>query len=129
MKAFSVVLVIALLAALAGCEVSKPYVMKVDRHDQNLETGNRGYLKGTPPPVGDRGDLKRPFLAVDIDLPSDSPQPPAEEAIATEEEAVATEEEAVATEEEAVATEEEAATEEAPAAADQTAAPPEEDIK
>lgn len=56
--------------AFAGCEgVSAPYVMKMDRVDQNVSSGNRGYLKGTPPPAEDRSNLKRPFIAVDIDLP------------------------------------------------------------
>jgi hypothetical protein len=45
-------------------------VTKVERQDQVVDSGNRGYLKGTPPPVGDRGELKRPFMTVDIDLPS-----------------------------------------------------------
>ena len=74
MRAFVVVVMIAAVAVAAvGCSnVSKPYVMKTDRVDQKLEEGNRGYLKGTPPPVGDRGDLKRPWIAVDVDLPESS---------------------------------------------------------
>ncbi|MCX5679145.1 MAG: hypothetical protein NTZ95_00465 [Candidatus Omnitrophica bacterium] len=74
MRVFLAVVVIAAVAiAAAGCgNVSKPYVMKTDRVDQKLEEGNRGYLKGTPPPVGDRGDLKRPWIAVDVDLPETS---------------------------------------------------------
>ena len=59
----------SLILALSGCErVSAPYIMKTDRQDQNLAAGNRGYFKGTPPPPEDRGDLKREFIAVDIDL-------------------------------------------------------------
>lgn len=58
-----------IVLGLVGCEsMSTPYVMKMDRIDQKMDTGNRGYLKGTPPPVKDRGDLKRPFIAIDIDL-------------------------------------------------------------
>ena len=74
MRAFLAVVVIAVIAvAAAGCaNVSKPYVMKTDRVDQNLNEGNRGYLKGTPPPVKDRGDLKRPWIAIDVDLPESS---------------------------------------------------------
>ena len=73
---------IALIAifavALAGCaNVSKPYIMKMDRVDQDLSTGNKGYLKGTPPPPKDRGDLKRPFVAIDIDLPEGKESPEA----------------------------------------------------
>lgn len=74
MRVFLAVVVIAAVAiAAAGCgNVSKPYVMTTDRVDQKLEAGNRGYLEGTPPPVGDRGDLKRPWIAVDVDLPESS---------------------------------------------------------
>ena len=74
MRFFLVVIAIAAVAmAAVGCgNVSKPYVMKTDRIDQKLEEGNRGYVKGTPPPVGDRGDLKRPWIAVDVDLPESS---------------------------------------------------------
>ena len=65
---------LALIAVIAigitGCQVSKPYVTKVDRTDQVMDSGNRGYLKGTPPPAGNRGDLKRPFMTVDIDFPA-----------------------------------------------------------
>ena len=57
------------LAAIGCANVSAPYVMKTDRVDQKLEEGNRGYLHGTPPPPPDRGDLKRPWIAVDVDLP------------------------------------------------------------
>jgi hypothetical protein len=44
--------------------------MEVPRGDQKMDSGNRGYLKGTPPPAEDRTGLKRPFLAVDVDVPS-----------------------------------------------------------
>ena len=44
-------LLICAAMALVGCEkISKPYIMTVDRVDQKVD-GNRGYLKGTPPPV------------------------------------------------------------------------------
>jgi hypothetical protein len=75
MRVVFVVVAIAVAAMFAaGCaNVSAPYVMKTDRVDQKLDgTGNRGYLQGTPPPVGDRGDLKRPWIAVDVDLPESS---------------------------------------------------------
>jgi len=66
------VLCAALITALAGCQgISAPYVMKMDRTDQNVKEGNRGYLKGTPPPADDRSGLKREFIAVDIDLPEE----------------------------------------------------------
>jgi len=63
-------LALSLAIGITGCELSKPYVTKVDRKDQVVDSGNRGYLKGTPPPVGDRGELKRPFMTVDISLPT-----------------------------------------------------------
>jgi len=75
MRVFLAVVVIAALAISAvgcGAKMTNPYIMKTDRIDQKLEEGNRGYLKGTPPPVGDRGDLKRPWIAVDVDLPESS---------------------------------------------------------
>lgn len=70
MRALCLVLALSLIIGITGCQVSKPYVTKVDRTDQVVDSGNRGYLKGTPPPAGDRGDLKRPFMTVDIDLPA-----------------------------------------------------------
>jgi len=69
MKALLVAIIgILFMVGITGCNVSKPYVITKDRVDQQLN-GNRGYLKGTPPPEKDRGNLKRQFLAVDIDLP------------------------------------------------------------
>lgn len=65
---FAVLLSACLTAALIGCEMSKPYIMNTDRVDQTIE-GNRGYLMGTPPPPKDRGELKRPLIAVDIEVP------------------------------------------------------------
>ena len=64
-----VMLAVLLVAGLFGCEISKPYITKVDRTDQDLSVGNKGYLKGTPPPSKDRGELKRPFVTIDIELP------------------------------------------------------------
>ena len=70
MKGLALIAFAAILAAaLIGCQMSAPYVMETDRTDQKMEAGNRGYLKGTPPPAEDRAGLKRPWLAVDVDLP------------------------------------------------------------
>jgi hypothetical protein len=71
MKKFLSVIVCGLIAlGLAGCcGVSAPYIMQTDRVDQDVASGNKGYLKGTPPPSDDRSNLKRPLIAVDIDLP------------------------------------------------------------
>lgn len=63
------VLAICVAIGMVGCaNVSKPYVMQMERHDQVVD-GNRGYLKGTPPPAEDLTGRKRPFLAIDVDLP------------------------------------------------------------
>lgn len=70
MKIIAVVLGLCIAMGLAGCEISKPYVITVDRVDQKVSEGNRGYMKGTPPPADERQGLKRPLIAVDIDLPS-----------------------------------------------------------
>lgn len=60
----------ALAIGAAGCsDISAPYIMQTDRVDQKMDLGNRGYLKGTPPPAADRGNLKRPLIAIDVDLP------------------------------------------------------------
>lgn len=64
-----VMLSTVMVIGLGGC-ISKPYVMTMDRVDQKMDVGNRGYLMGTPPPPEDRGELKRQFIAVDIDLPT-----------------------------------------------------------
>ena len=68
MKLWALILIACIALAAAGCErISKPYIMTVDRVDQKVE-GNRGYLKGTPPPEQARANLKRPLIAVDMDL-------------------------------------------------------------
>lgn len=73
---FTAFLIIGTLT-MAGCanlgetKVSKPYIMEVDRIDQKIE-GNRGYIKGTPPPAEDKTGRKRPLITVDVDLPRTS---------------------------------------------------------
>ncbi len=70
MRVLVLVLAVCFAAGLLGCEsISKPYIMTVDRVDQKVE-GNRGYLVGTPPPAEERDNLKRPLIAVDMDLVS-----------------------------------------------------------
>ena len=65
------------VGAMAGCanfgetKVSMPYVSQTERLDQKIE-GNRGYVKGTPPPPEDKTGRKRPFLTIDVDLPRTS---------------------------------------------------------
>lgn len=67
-KLVVVTLGIALTFGLIGCNVSKPYITETNRTDQAI-SGNRGYLKGTPPPEAERNGLKRQLITVDIDLP------------------------------------------------------------
>ena len=69
MKVTYLALIVCIAVALVGCEkISKPYIMTVDRVDQMVDSGNKGYLQGTPPPAGERSNLKRPLIAVDMDL-------------------------------------------------------------
>ena len=63
---FSVCGIIAALA-LTGCGVRSIHRQEFERADQKI-SGNRGYLKGTPPPAEDRTGLKRELMAIDIDL-------------------------------------------------------------
>ena len=68
MKFRYLAVIVCAAVALVGCEnISKPYVMTVDRTDQKVE-GNQGYLKGTPPPSVDNTGRKRSLIAVDMDL-------------------------------------------------------------
>lgn len=76
----ALVLVLAVAIGLgtfgcAGYKVSKPYVGTMTRVDQNLQTGNRGYLAGTAPEPGER-KLTRQLITMDVDVPdrvSDKP--------------------------------------------------------
>ena len=68
MKFRYLAVIVCAAMALVGCEsISKPYIMTVDRTDQKVD-GNRGYLKGTPPPAEDHTGSKRSLIAVDMDL-------------------------------------------------------------
>lgn len=63
------VLAVVMIAAMVGCEnVSKPYIIKVDRVDQEIP-GNRGYLTGSAPSES-TAVRQRELIAVDIDLPT-----------------------------------------------------------
>lgn len=85
MKRLYWALVVCAAVALVGCErISKPYIMTVDRVDQKVE-GNRGYLKGTPPPAQDRTGLKRSLIAVDMDLVEIKGKPAKDTVIVTKE--------------------------------------------
>ena len=68
MKLWHLAVGVCIAVALVGCErISKPYIMTVDRVDQQVD-GNKGFLKGTPPASEERVGLKRPLIAVDMDL-------------------------------------------------------------
>ena len=74
---FFVLAAFLVIGALAGCanfgetKVSMPYIMQTDRVDQKID-GNRGYIKGTPPPPEDKTGRKRSWIALDVDLPRSS---------------------------------------------------------
>lgn len=69
MKLLYFVLVLCAVIAVSGCaNISKPYITEVARTDQDVSAGNKGYLEGTPPAEPDRGNLKRQFITVDVDL-------------------------------------------------------------
>jgi len=57
-----------LVIGITGCVV-RTYEVTKDRLDQNLETGNRGYLKGQAPQAQER-KAKRTIRAVEIELHS-----------------------------------------------------------
>ena len=85
MKLRCLALIVCAAVALVGCEkISKPYIMTVDRTDQKVE-GNRGYLKGTPPPPEDNTGRKRSFIAVDMDLIDIKGKPAKDTVIVTKE--------------------------------------------
>ena len=85
MKFRYLAVIVCAAVALVGCEkISKPYIMTVDRTDQKVE-GNRGYLKGTPPPAVDNTGRKRSLIAVDMDLVEIKGKPSQETFIVTKE--------------------------------------------
>ncbi|HPN72829.1 MAG TPA: hypothetical protein PKZ41_02415 [Candidatus Omnitrophota bacterium] len=67
-------LYVILAAAVLGGMISESsgaievYTFKKERVDQELK-GNRGYVMGTPPEVGNRGSRKRTLIGVDVELP------------------------------------------------------------
>jgi len=64
----------AMMAAVvlaAGCQATVHQV-KVDRVDQNLTDGNRGYLVGKPPAEGERS-ATRDITELEVQLPSHQP--------------------------------------------------------
>ena len=61
-------IVVAAVVLAAGCRTSVHQV-QVDRVDQDLEHGNRGYLVGQPPAVGERGTT-RDITELEVQLSS-----------------------------------------------------------
>ncbi|MFC1479830.1 hypothetical protein ACFL5Y_00055 [Candidatus Omnitrophota bacterium] len=71
-KIFAVLVIASFITAGCASSGQKPvevYTFKKDRVDQEI-TGNRGYLKGTPPPVPEDRDTQRTLIGVDIELPA-----------------------------------------------------------
>jgi len=71
MKKFFVFLALAVIVtALAGCSVTTKMITR-ERVDQNLTStsGNRGYLVGTPPAVGERNPNKT-YIEVQVEAPA-----------------------------------------------------------
>lgn len=53
MKLFRVFLIGIVLISISGCGTGKGNIriLKIPRVDQDRESGNRGYIQGTPPPL------------------------------------------------------------------------------
>ncbi len=71
-----VVLSVVMLLAAAGCQTSVHQV-RLERVDQSLEGGNRGYLVGTPPELAGRGTPTREITEVEIQWPTGARRTPA----------------------------------------------------
>lgn len=68
MKRLFVFLAVAIfVVTLAGCSVNTKLIER-ERVDQET-SGNRGYLKGTPPPAGERKATKK-YYEVQVEFPS-----------------------------------------------------------
>lgn len=71
MKKFFVFFALAVIVtALAGCSVTTKMITR-ERVDQDLTgtSGNRGYLVGTPPAVGERNPNKT-YIEVQVEVPA-----------------------------------------------------------
>jgi phage tail protein X len=66
-KVLVLVVVLSFVVGLTGCSV-RTYKITHDRVDQDLTVGNKGYLKGTPPPETGERKLTRDTQAVEIEL-------------------------------------------------------------
>jgi len=66
-KALVLVTAFSFMVGLTGCTV-RTYKITHDRVDQDLSVGNKGYLKGTPPPEAGERKMTRDTQAVEIEL-------------------------------------------------------------
>lgn len=70
-KAWGRAAVAVMTLAAAGCQTSASMrQVEMERVDQDLSSGNRGYLIGTPPEIADRGRPTRSITELEIQLPS-----------------------------------------------------------
>lgn len=55
---------------VTGAEAVEVYTFKKDRVDQDLSSGNRGYISGEPKDIPEKKrNLKRTLIGVDIEVP------------------------------------------------------------
>jgi len=66
-KILGIILFLSLTAVLTGCARVSTYV--IERTDQDLAEGNRGYLQGELPPLPPRGKLTRTVINIEFELP------------------------------------------------------------
>jgi nucleoid-associated protein YgaU len=66
-RLFVVLAVLVAIIAVAGCSVNTKLIER-ERVDQQV-SGNRGYLKGTPPPEAERRATKK-YYEVQVEFPS-----------------------------------------------------------
>ncbi|GEM_PF-1210796 len=68
MRFFPVVILLFSIV-LSGCSGARIYTFEKDRVDQRTE-GNRGYVKGTPPPEPvKKSTAKRTMIGIDMEVP------------------------------------------------------------
>ena len=67
----SVLIAVFILSAAtyAGAKAIEVYTVEEDRVDQELDSGNRGYIMGNAPAVTGERDAKMTVINVDIELP------------------------------------------------------------
>ncbi|MBD3296466.1 MAG: hypothetical protein GF392_03785 [Candidatus Omnitrophica bacterium] len=84
-KATAIMMTLVLMGVavtLTAAEAVEVYTFKKDRVDQDLSSGNRGYLSGKPKDIPEKKrNLKRTLIGVDIEVPGivDTDEPEKEE--------------------------------------------------